>query len=100
MAWIGRVSDKYGRKRLVLPATLVNIFLQCIMLTTKNQALLTVLIYLLGVLFPLNFDLTYIYLYELIPQSSQTFVGSGMNLVNCACLGYGALQLLVFTKKC
>ena len=70
MLWMTYLSDKLGRKIIVLPCVMLNLLFQIILLSTKNQALLTITIFLLGVLFPANFDLIYIYLYELLPEKS------------------------------
>lgn len=68
VAWLPRVSDRYGRKLGVQVSAALSIVLFIVLLLTGNKFVLATVLLLFGMLFPLTTYVAQIYMLELTPR--------------------------------
>ena len=68
------------------------------MIFTKSRIVLTVTIFLMGALFPLNVNITVTYLYELMPERHHAMTGTLLNTICCLTLMVGSLYFAFISK--
>ena len=66
--WAPRLTDKIGRKLIVQIFSAISTILYSIIIFTKNKYVLLVMIVLQGMSTPLFFNVSFVYLLELMPR--------------------------------
>ena len=78
--WVPQFSDRRSRKLFVGGAIICDLFMYTILLFTTHYGLMVFILFMMGVTCPLRVQTGWVYLYELVSEKYQTFVGTAFGV--------------------
>ena len=78
--WVPGMSDKNGRKKFWITGVAINLILYTMLMTCTSLNQMICVLFGFGMNTSLRINVGYIYLMELMPAKSQTFVGTVWNI--------------------
>lgn len=78
--WVPGMSDRKGRRKFWIAGVAINLILYTMLMTATSLNQMIFVLFSFGMNTSLRVNVGYIYLMELIPAKSQTFVGTVWNI--------------------
>lgn len=99
LLWLPSLTDKVGRKKVVQIGAFISTLLNTMMIFTSNKYILITVLALQGAMTPISFNITFIYLLELMPTRSQTLVSTVQNILATFTVIGCALYFTLISKQ-